>query len=76
VSTDGESAALGCAACGAGLDRARYARCDVCRGATYCIACANAHLCTSRCTSNGCVAGLCVHLVRDGVTDPRYGIHE
>jgi len=66
----------GCAACGAPLDQARHARCDVCHGALFCIACAKAHLCTARCSTNGCIAGLCVHLVRDGVTDPRYGVHE
>ena len=63
-----------CTACDARLDPARYACCDVCKGARYCLACARSHLCTARCTSNGCIAGLCVHVVRDGVTDPRYGI--
>ena len=65
-----------CAACDAALDPERYARCDVCRGARFCIACARAHLCTARCTSNGCIAGLCVHVVRAGVVDDRYGIVE
>ncbi len=45
-------------------------------GARFCVECGRRHLCTARCTANGCVAGLCVHLVRDGVTDPRYGVHE
>lgn len=65
-----------CAACDSALDPGRYARCDVCKGARYCIDCGRAHLCTPRCRSNGCIVGLCVHLVRDGVTDARYGIHE
>jgi len=65
-----------CAACGGSLDPAGHARCDVCRGATYCLDCARGHLCTARCTSNGCIAGLCVHVVRDGVVDPRFGVHE
>lgn len=65
-----------CATCGEELDPGRFARCDVCAGARYCIGCARTHLCTRRCETNGCVAGLCVRLVRDGVTDPRYGIRE
>jgi len=75
-SESGEAAAARCSACGSTLDAARHARCDVCRGALFCIACAKAHLCTARCQTNGCIAGLCVHLVRDGVTDARYGVHE
>lgn len=63
-----------CAACDVALDLQRYARCDVCNGARYCLACARSHLCTARCTSNGCIAGLCVHVVRGGVAEPRYGI--
>jgi hypothetical protein len=65
-----------CAACEAPLDLARYARCDVCNGVRFCMDCARAHLCTTRCASNGCIAGLCVHAVRSGVVDPRYGIVE
>jgi hypothetical protein len=62
-----------CTACDAPLDPQRYARCDVCEGARFCAGCARHHLCTTRCASNGCVAGLCVHIVRDGVADARYG---
>jgi hypothetical protein len=65
-----------CAGCNLSLDPERHARCDVCRGARFCIACARDHLCTSQCASNGCIAGLCVHVVRAGVVDPRYGIVE
>jgi hypothetical protein len=65
-----------CTACDSPLSLAHFARCDVCRGARFCIDCARRHLCTARCRSNGCIAGLCVHVVRDGVTDPRYGIVE
>jgi hypothetical protein len=65
-----------CSACGAALDPDRYTRCDVCHGARYCVDCARRHLCTPRCAANGCVAGLCVHLVRRGVTDERYGVHD
>ena len=65
-----------CTGCDVELDSSRYARCDVCKGAKYCISCARAHLCTTRCATNGCIAGLCVHLVRDGVVDARYGVHE
>lgn len=65
-----------CSACDAPLDLARYARCDVCKSARFCIGCARRHLCTAQCALNGCVAGLCVHVVRSGVVDPRYGIVE
>jgi len=65
-----------CAACDALLDPARYARCDVCRGAKYCISCAREHLCTARCATSGCIAGLCVHVVREGVADARFGLRE
>ena len=65
-----------CAVCRVALDPERYARCDVCKGARFCIACARGHLCTARCASNGCIAGLCVHVVRAGVIDERYGIVE
>jgi hypothetical protein len=65
-----------CAACEATLDAERYARCDVCRGARFCITCARGHLCTERCASNGCIAGLCVRVVRAGIVDERYGIVE
>jgi hypothetical protein len=65
-----------CAACDAPLDLGRHALCDVCKSARFCIACARAHLCTPRCMSNGCIAGLCVHVVRAGVVDARYGIVE
>jgi hypothetical protein len=65
-----------CSFCDAQLDLARYARCDVCEGARFCISCARAHLCTARCASNGCIAGLCAHLVRGRVVDPRYGLVE
>jgi hypothetical protein len=65
-----------CSSCAAPLDLERYARCDVCKGARFCVECARAHLCTARCASNGCIAGLCVRLVRGGVVDPRDGIIE
>jgi hypothetical protein len=65
-----------CAACGTALDPERFARCDVCDGARLCLDCAKAHLCTERCRSNGCLAGLCVRMVRGGVTDERFGVAE
>jgi hypothetical protein len=65
-----------CAACAAALDPERFARCDVCEGARLCLGCATAHLCSERCRSNGCVAGLCVRMVRGGVTDARFGVFE
>lgn len=65
-----------CATCDAALDLGCYARCDVCKGARLCLDCARGHLCTPRCASNGCVAGLCVHVVRAGAVDARYGVVE
>jgi hypothetical protein len=65
-----------CETCDAPLDPEHHARCDVCKGARFCITCARGHLCTARCLSNGCIAGLCVHVVRAGVVDERYGIVE
>jgi hypothetical protein len=66
----------GCTACGAALDPRRFARCDVCDGARLCVGCAKAHFCTERCRSNGCIAGLCVRMVRDGAADARFGVTE
>jgi hypothetical protein len=65
-----------CATCRQALDAERYARCDVCGGSRLCIDCAKAHLCTERCRSNGCVAGLCVRIVRSGVADQGFGVSE
>lgn len=65
-----------CTVCDKPLDLLRHARCDVCKGALFCIDCGRRHLCTARCASSGCIAGFCVHLVRAGVVDPRYGIVE
>ena len=65
-----------CAACAAALDPQGFARCDVCGGARLCLGCAKVHLCTEGCLSNGCTAGLCVRMVRGGLTDARFGVSE
>lgn len=60
--------------CGHAIDPARHAVCAVCGGLRLCIVCARAHYCTSECAERGCVAGLCVKEVRDGVIAERFGI--
>jgi len=67
-----------CASCGAALDPARYARCVACadfgRPWAFCVPCARTHLCTERCRTNGCRAGLCTKLVVDDVVADRFGV--
>jgi hypothetical protein len=65
-----------CAACERRLDPERQARCDVCDGARLCLDCARTHLCTETCGPEGCTAGMCVRMVRGGVTAQRYGVTE
>lgn len=62
------------ATCGHDIDPAHHAICEVCRGMLLCLACAPRHFCTDECRSRGCVAGLCVKEVRDGVVAETYGI--
>src|SRR5262249_49761220 len=60
--------------CGHAIDPARHATCGVCRGMLPCVDCARAHYCTSEWPERGCVSGLCVREVRDGVIAETFGI--
>ena len=53
-----------CAACGESIEQP-YGYCSNC-DACYCTACAAGHFCTPACAANGCFAGLCVRVVREG----------
>jgi hypothetical protein len=61
-----------CATCGQALGEP-HAYCGNC-DARYCLTCGSRHFCTATCQANGCIAGLCVRLVRDGELSPRWGI--
>ena len=50
-----------------------YGWCGGCRKA-FCFPCGRAHFCTPSCPANGCMAGLCVREVRDGVLSERWGL--
>ena len=67
-------AVRGEATCGHEIDPARHAICGVCHGMLLCIACAREHFCTSECPERGCIAGLCVKEVRDGIVADEFGI--
>ncbi len=60
--------------CGHLLDARRYAICGVCAGLRLCVECARGHLCTSECSTRGCLPGLCVKVVRDGVPADSFGV--
>lgn len=60
--------------CGHAIDPAHHAVCAVCRGMRVCLECAPRHFCTDECRSRGCIAGLCVKEVRDGVVAETFGI--
>ena len=62
------------AECGHAIDPRRHATCDVCGGLLLCLACARTHLCTRECAARGCLPGLCVREVRDGVVAPEFGV--
>jgi hypothetical protein len=47
---------------------------EVCGGLLLCIDCARTHLCTSECAARGCLPGLCVREVRDGVVAAEFGV--
>ena len=57
-----------CAACGDTIEQP-YGYCSNC-DAFYCATCAAGHYCTPSCAANGCFAGLCVRVVRDGKLGP------
>jgi hypothetical protein len=60
--------------CGHAIDPARHATCEVCGGVELCLDCARTHLCTRECAARGCVAGLCVKEVRNGVVAVEFGV--
>lgn len=62
------------ATCGHVIDPARHGVCEVCRGMLLCDECARTHFCTGECRARGCVTGLCVKEVRDGVVAEVYGV--
>jgi len=64
----------GRATCGHAIDPGRHGICEVCGGMLLCVECARAHYCTSACGARGCVAGLCVKEVRDGLIADTFGL--
>ena len=63
-----------CDGCDIALDPRLHARCDVCGGALFCLACARSHLCSSQCSERRCLPGLCVRAVRDGKVSEDFGV--
>jgi hypothetical protein len=61
-----------CAQCGATLGEP-HAYCGNC-DARFCLACGSRHFCTPACRANGCLAGLCVRLVRNGELSRQWGV--
>lgn len=60
--------------CGHPIDPRSQATCEVCGGLALCLQCARTHLCTSACAACGCLPGLCVKEVRDGLVATEFGI--
>jgi hypothetical protein len=54
-----------CANCGVTLDEP-FGWCSMCVAA-YCQECRRAHYCHEGCQASGCIAGLCVRTVENGV---------
>jgi len=65
---------MSAADCGHPIDPQHHAACEVCGGTRLCLDCARAHLCTSECAARGCLPGLCVKEVRDGVLASEFGV--
>jgi hypothetical protein len=61
-----------CASCGVTLGEP-HGYCGNC-DAHYCIPCSRAHFCTPTCQANGCFAGLCVRLIRNGELSKQWGV--
>ena len=61
-----------CAVCAASLTEP-YGWCAGCHKA-FCFPCGRLHFCRPSCPDNGCIAGLCVREVRDGVLSERWGL--
>ena len=57
-----------CATCGIAIEQP-YGYCSNC-DELYCLPCSATHYCTPACPANGCHAGLCVRVVRDGIIGP------
>lgn len=66
------SNAATCASCGGPLEEA-HAYCGNC-DAHYCLACGSQHFCSATCQANGCIAGLCVRMVRNGELSRQWGV--
>jgi hypothetical protein len=64
--------ATNCAVCSVSLPEP-FGWCENCRAA-YCLACARQHFCLPTCQAAGCLAGLCVRLVRDGELSTSWGV--
>ena len=62
------------ASCGHEIAPNHHAICELCRGMRLCLECARSHYCTSECAARGCIAGLCVKEVRDGIVAVKYGL--
>ena len=60
--------------CGHPIDPGRHATCEVCDGIRLCLDCARTHLCTDTCAGRGCLPGLCVKEVRDGIVAIEFGV--
>jgi len=61
-----------CATCGRVLSEP-FGWCSQCRAA-YCLECGRQHFCHETCQANGCHAGLCVRLVRNGELAATWGL--
>jgi hypothetical protein len=61
-----------CAGCNAALTEP-YGYCSNCRVA-FCFACGRGHYCLPGCAESGCLAGLCVRQVKDGVLSSTWGL--
>jgi hypothetical protein len=61
-----------CAGCGTALSEP-YGYCSNCRAA-FCFACERAHYCQPGCAAAGCLAGLCVRQVKEGVLSSTWGL--
>jgi hypothetical protein len=66
--------ATNCAVCGVPLPEP-FGWCENCREA-YCLDCGRQHFCLPTCQATGCMAGLCVRLVRDGELSATWGVQE
>lgn len=65
-------AATICESCGTALT-SEYGWCGGCHMA-LCLDCGRGHFCHPTCLARGCLAGLCVRLVRDGVLSDGWGL--